>query len=92
MAFPFLAKLFGKNNKNYEYALSLDIGTEIVKALIFRIDDEEGKGIVEGVGKAREGVGKARQELPKPVKELFLLRKIRQESDLSNVLLELQGN
>jgi len=57
MAFPFLAKFFSKNNKNYEYALSLDIGTEIVKALIFRIDDEEGKGIVEGVGKARQNLG-----------------------------------
>jgi cell division protein FtsA len=40
----------GKNKKNY--AIALDIGTEFVKALIFRI--ENGEGIVEGVGRQRQ--------------------------------------
>ncbi len=40
----------GKNKKNY--AIALDIGTEFVKALIFRI--ENGTGIVEGVGRQRQ--------------------------------------
>ncbi|MBU2025448.1 MAG: cell division FtsA domain-containing protein [Patescibacteria group bacterium] len=53
----FLSKIFKRNRGNTEYALALDIGTEMVKALIFRIDDEEGKGIVTGVGKARQNLG-----------------------------------
>lgn len=36
--------------------LALDIGTEIVKAIVFRID-EEGKGVVEGVGWVRQRAG-----------------------------------
>ena len=57
MALSFLSNIFKRKHKNYEYALALDIGTEVVKALIFKIDDEERKGIVEGVGKARQNPG-----------------------------------
>ncbi|MEA3273422.1 MAG: cell division FtsA domain-containing protein [Patescibacteria group bacterium] len=53
----FLSNIFKGKHKNHEYALALDIGTEVVKALIFKIDDEEGKGIVEGTGKARQNPG-----------------------------------
>jgi cell division protein FtsA len=34
----------------------LDIGTEVVKALVFKIDKETGNGIVKGVGRARQGL------------------------------------
>lgn len=39
------------------HLLSLDIGTEVVKALIFRIDPENGSGIVVGVGRERQTLG-----------------------------------
>lgn len=39
------------------HALALDIGTEVVKALIFQIDEESEKGIVTGVGRARQRLG-----------------------------------
>ncbi len=42
----------GKSKKKYQYAISLDIGTEFVKALIFRIEGE--KGYVVGAGRARQ--------------------------------------
>ncbi len=38
-------------------ALALDIGTAVVKALIFRINREEGKGHVIGVGRAEQALG-----------------------------------
>jgi len=38
-------------------ALALDIGTEVVKALIFQINEETEKGIVAGVGRARQRLG-----------------------------------
>lgn len=46
--------LFGKSKKQKksQHAISLDIGTEFVKALIFRI--EGGKGFVIGTGRARQ--------------------------------------
>ncbi|MCX6763983.1 MAG: pilus assembly protein PilM [Candidatus Moranbacteria bacterium] len=37
-----------------DYILSLDIGTEVVKALVFRIDEETGNGVVTGVGRSRQ--------------------------------------
>ncbi len=39
------------------YALALDIGTEVVKALVFKIDEEAEKGIVVGVGRVRQKLG-----------------------------------
>lgn len=42
------------NPKRENYALALDIGTEFVKALVFRIEGE--KGYVVGVGKKRQGL------------------------------------
>ena len=46
-------KITHKNKGNY--ACGLDIGTEFVKALVFRIED--GKGHVIGVGRQRQGLG-----------------------------------
>ncbi|MDI6777814.1 MAG: cell division FtsA domain-containing protein [Patescibacteria group bacterium] len=39
------------------HALALDIGTEVVKALIFKVDEESEKGIVIGVGRFRQRLG-----------------------------------
>ena len=50
------SKILGKNKASTEYYLALDIGTEVVKALIFRVDPENGTGIVKGVGRARQGI------------------------------------
>jgi len=43
---------FGKNKK--DIMLSLDIGTEVVKALVFEADLKDNKGVVIGVGKKRQ--------------------------------------
>lgn len=43
--------LFGRKNKK-NYAISLDIGTEFVKVLIFRVEDD--KAYVVGVGRERQ--------------------------------------
>jgi cell division protein FtsA len=51
------SKIFKKKNYDGNYALALDIGTEIVKALVFKLDPEERKGIVKGVGRARQKQG-----------------------------------
>ena len=53
----FLDYFFGGKKQRSNYALSLDIGTEVVKALVFQIDSEYGKGIVVGVGKERQKPG-----------------------------------
>ena len=42
-----------KKNLDSQYALSLDIGTEFVKALIFKVEDD-GKGYVLGVGRQHQ--------------------------------------
>ena len=55
--FSFFTKIFQRSRISSDYALALDIGTEVVKALIFKIDAEEGKGIVLGVGKAPQRLG-----------------------------------
>jgi cell division protein FtsA len=43
---------FGKKQTASNYAISLDIGTEFVKTLIFEV--KEGKGYVKGVGRQRQ--------------------------------------
>ncbi|NTU67015.1 MAG: pilus assembly protein PilM [Candidatus Moranbacteria bacterium] len=48
--------MFGFKKNSSEYYLSLDIGTEVVKALVFQIDEQSGNGIVKGVGRARQGI------------------------------------
>lgn len=47
------SKILGSGNKG-EYYLALDIGTDLVKALIFTIDPETDKGIVLGVGRKKQ--------------------------------------
>lgn len=49
------SKFLGKRGTGY--ALALDIGTEIVKALVFKIDDSNDKGIIMGVGRTRQRLG-----------------------------------
>jgi len=44
-------------NNNPDLLLALDIGTEVVKALIFRVDKENGHGVVIGVGRALQKIG-----------------------------------
>ncbi|MFA6047742.1 MAG: cell division FtsA domain-containing protein [Parcubacteria group bacterium] len=51
------SKILGFSNISNDYLLSLDIGTEVVKALVFKVDKETGDGIVLGVGRARQGLG-----------------------------------
>ncbi|MBW2429378.1 MAG: hypothetical protein JRF56_10490 [Deltaproteobacteria bacterium] len=53
----FITKIFSRKKTNSEHALALDIGTEMVKALIFKIDATENKGIVLGVGKSKQRLG-----------------------------------
>ncbi len=45
-------KLFGGKKKRNNWAISLDIGTEFVKALVFEVVD--GRGHVRGVGRERQ--------------------------------------
>jgi cell division protein FtsA len=47
--------LFSKNNK--EYFLALDIGTEVAKALVFKINKQEKNASIVGVGKQRQKRG-----------------------------------
>lgn len=48
-----LFDLFKRKNLDSRYAISLDIGTEFVKCLIFKVEDD-GKGYVLGVGRQRQ--------------------------------------
>lgn len=50
----FLKKIFKRKNKLNNHFISLDIGTEFVKVLILKIDSDQEKGIVIGVGKERQ--------------------------------------
>jgi cell division protein FtsA len=50
------SKILGLKNISQDYLLSLDIGTEVVKALVFKIDARSGNGVVKGVGRARQGL------------------------------------
>lgn len=53
-----MALFFGKDKKfNKDFFLALDIGTEFVKSLVYKIDEESQKGVVFGVGKARQKIG-----------------------------------
>lgn len=45
--------LFKRKNMDSRYAISLDIGTEFVKALIFKVEDDR-KGYVLGMGRQRQ--------------------------------------
>lgn len=47
------SKIFSRGKAEDKYAIALDIGTEFVKALIFKV--AEGKGEVTGVGRQRQG-------------------------------------
>lgn len=50
------SKILGGGKADSQYYLSLDIGTEVVKALVFKVDSENSTGIVKGVGRARQGI------------------------------------
>jgi len=39
------------------HLLSLDIGTEVVKTLVFEVNKNEGNAVVKGVGRARQKIG-----------------------------------
>ncbi|MCK4635983.1 MAG: rod shape-determining protein [Candidatus Moranbacteria bacterium] len=52
----FFSKITG-TKKTDEYYLALDIGTDLVKAIIFKIDQESEKGIVVGVGRKKQKTG-----------------------------------
>lgn len=47
-------KILKRKKRLDDYIISLDIGTEFVKALILRVDSEDEKGAVLGVGKERQ--------------------------------------
>ncbi len=49
-----LKKLFSRKSSGNDYVISLDIGTEFVKVLVFKLDEENQKGIVVGLGKKRQ--------------------------------------
>jgi cell division protein FtsA len=53
----FFSKILGSRGYSSDYMLSLDIGTEVVKALVFKIDKDSGNGVVKGVGKIRQAMG-----------------------------------
>jgi len=52
----FFTKIFQRSS-NHGHYLALDIGTDVVKALVFRIDEKGEKGKVIGVGKQRQKPG-----------------------------------
>jgi cell division protein FtsA len=51
-----ISKILGFKISSSEHMLSLDIGTEVVKALVFKVDESSGLGIVKGVGRVRQGI------------------------------------
>lgn len=51
------SKILGARGAGSDYMLSLDIGTEVVKALVFKIDKNSGNGVVKGVGRVRQKLG-----------------------------------
>jgi len=48
-------KIFGRSK--VEHYISLDIGTEVVKALVFSIDQKTGKGVVVGAARLQQNPG-----------------------------------
>jgi cell division protein FtsA len=51
----FLNKLFGQKGNKDQYCVALDVGTEVVKALIFRLEGD--KAVVTGVGRQKQKLG-----------------------------------
>ncbi len=51
------SKLKNKTKNNREHYLSLDIGTKVVKALVFYVDENEKKGVVIGTGRCDQKNG-----------------------------------
>lgn len=51
-------KLFGDSGS--EVCLALDVGTEVVKALVFEMDVKDNRGVVTGVGRQRQKPGNMR--------------------------------
>jgi cell division protein FtsA len=51
----FIEKLFGRKREKDQYCVALDVGTEVVKALIFKL--EGSKAVVAGVGRQRQKLG-----------------------------------
>lgn len=51
------SKILGARGGGSDHMLSLDIGTEVIKALVFRIDRASGNGVVKGVGRVRQRLG-----------------------------------
>ncbi|MFC1721322.1 cell division FtsA domain-containing protein [Patescibacteria group bacterium] len=49
--------MFAKKKKIDNYALALDIGTAVIKALIVKVDFRSGKGEIVGVGKVSQRLG-----------------------------------
>jgi len=54
-----LGKIFKRGRASGKY-LALDIGTEVIKALVFEVYPKEGKGVVIGVGKEHQKPGNMR--------------------------------
>ncbi|EKE21514.1 MAG: Actin-like ATPase involved in cell division-like protein [uncultured bacterium] len=52
----FISKILSIQKKS-DVVLALDIGTEVIKALVFQVDSANNKGIVIGVGKIRQELG-----------------------------------
>ncbi len=52
----FISKILAIKKKP-NVVLALDIGTEVIKALVFKVDSVNNKGIVIGVGKIRQELG-----------------------------------
>jgi cell division protein FtsA len=50
------SRFFSRDNQSGAF-LALDIGTEIVKALVFKVDAETGQGVVFGVGRVQQKLG-----------------------------------
>jgi cell division protein FtsA len=48
------SKIIGLGHGSRDHYLSLDIGTEVVKVLVFQIDEHTGGGIVKGAGRVRQ--------------------------------------
>ena len=51
----FINRLFGRDREKDQYCVALDVGTEVVKALIFKL--EQDKAVVTGVGRQRQKLG-----------------------------------
>jgi cell division protein FtsA len=52
----FISKILSKKKK-LGLVLALDIGTEVIKALVLRVDNDNKKGVVIGSGKIRQRIG-----------------------------------